>query len=262
MAAILFLVFVGLLIVCGWAVLAARKKEDAHPLVPALGAALVFMAGHAAVEVVFSAFDYLPVAFGVFALITLCCGDAIKKPAMNGKVKNVIVGTCAVLLAVFLGFLYNNMAARQVVRTVTFENLERAARMDKFEWADYLTSYVVSAQSDEADEEIRAKADQYALRLEKVSSNTIPVYLAEYYFETERPEKGFSMIEKYVGYVGSKEATWTAAFDVLEHYWDGTEEYREGVFHIYQLLQDRNEENMGTVTLEKSTMDFIERMGG
>lgn len=52
--------------------MAGAEKEGAGPSAgPCLGAALVFMAGHTAAEVIFANYAYLPVAFGVFVLVGL-----------------------------------------------------------------------------------------------------------------------------------------------------------------------------------------------
>ena len=67
------ILFVGMLGLCAAAVWKnLRRKEEADALAPALGAALVFMAGHGAVEVVISSCYYLPIALGVLGLICLC----------------------------------------------------------------------------------------------------------------------------------------------------------------------------------------------
>jgi len=256
------ILFVALLVVSAAAILRARKKEDMHPLVPALGAALAFMMGHAAMEVVFSAFDYIPIAFGVFALIDLCCGEAIPTRWLTKKVSGGILAGIAVLLMIFFGMLCSCMTARQMAAQTTFDSLERAAKMDKFEWADYALSYVVNAQGSDVDDKTRMKADQFADRLAKVDSNTIPIYLAEYYFFTDRMELAFDMVEKYVNYVSSKPATWETAFDVLEYHAQETPAYRERTLGIYQMLQDWNAANMGEIKLNQMTMDFITRMGG
>ena len=62
---------------------------------------MVFMAGHAAVELVFSAYHYLPIAFGVMAVIGLTCGEAIPKPKLKPKAQTVAAWTAAAMLTVF-----------------------------------------------------------------------------------------------------------------------------------------------------------------
>lgn len=256
-----FVLFIGLLASSGAAVWFARKREN--PLIPALGAALVFMAGHAATEVTFSTYAYLPIAFGVFALINLCCGDAIPLPELGGMAKNGVLAAIPALLIVFGVMLSGNMSAQRLASHATaFSDLDRAVSMDKFEWADYMLGYVNSTLTTETDETIRQQADAYAARLAQVDSNTVPIYLAEYYFSTGRTELGLEMVEKYVDYVSSDQNAWQNAFALLEGYETDSEVFRAGVVRIAGLLEDWNARNMGGVTLTEANLVFIARMGG
>ena len=251
--------FLGLLAVSAAAVWRGRRK----PLAPALGAALVFMAGHGAVELVFSTFPYLPIAFGVFAVIALCCGDAVPLPPRAGSAK-FRTGLALGILAVptlFGVLLACNITARGIANgTPGLSGLEQAVVLDPFEKADHMLTYVVRASQSEMTEETRQKADEYAVRLGKISSNTIPIYLAEYYFKTDRVELGFEMVEQYVNYVSSISSAWQEAFDLMEKYERDTEVYRAGVARIAQLLDAWNEENMGRVDLDGQALAFIARM--
>ncbi len=244
------------------AVLFERKKgADAHPLTPALGAALVFMAVHAATEVVFSSYPYLPVAFGVFALISLCCGDAIPKPKLNGRAKTVSLLVISALTAVYGVLLGCNLHARAVAGTgESFEAMEEAIALDRFEWADYALAYVEKAM--DGSEEVLAQADEYAQRLERLDSNTVPIHLASYYFRTGRPEKGIAMVEKYVDYVSSDQAAWQEAFDLLLQYEEDSDIYRGGVRRIAQMLDEWNAGNMGEIVIDENARALIERAGG
>lgn len=253
--------FVGLLAVSAAAIWFGRRREDFNPLIPALGAALVFMAGHAATEVTFSTYAYLPIAFGVFALINLCCGDAIPLPEMDKVVKSGILAAIPALLIVFGVMLAGNMSAQRLANHATsFDDLDRAVSMDKYEWADYMLGYVNSTLNAEVDEEIRKQADVYAARLAQIDSNTVPIYLAEYYFTTERPDMGLEMIEKYVNYVSSDQTAWQRAFQMLEQYDTGTEAYRAGVARIVDLLEEWNARNMGGIVLTEANQAFIARV--
>ena len=252
----LFLALLAVSAVCLWR---GRKR----PLAPALGAALVFMACHALVEFTFSIYCYLPMAFGVFAAISLCCGDTLPLPAwMEGKaVKNgAVLGICA-LLMLFAVLLGCNSAARGLVTDPSnLDQLERAAALDPFEKADYLLTYVIQAGSREGDGEVREKADEYAARLARLDSNSIPIYLAEYYLGTGRTEQGLEQAERYVGYVSADAAVWQKTFDLLEEYEEDTEQYRAGVRRVAELLDAWNAENLGRIELSGQTQAFIGRM--
>ncbi len=254
--------FVGLLAVSAWAILRTRRKEDAHFLVPALGAALVFMAAHAGVEVVFSFFAYLPVAFGVFALINLCCGDAVSLKGFSYKVKGWVTVAFAVILAVFTVLLLGNRFAASLVNTSpTFQSLEHAIKMDRYEWSAHMLSYVNSVGNAADVPEVQQKAEQYAAKLAELDSNVIPMYLAEFYFKRSDVEQGFAMIEKYVSYVSSNQEAWQRAFYILQDFAEDSDEYRAGVQRIHQMMEDWNAENMGQITLNEDNLEFLASLG-
>ena len=245
------------------AVLLERKKgEESHPLTPALGAALVFMAAHAATEVVFSAYPYLPIAFGVFLLISLCCGEALPRLRLSGRGQSIALLTVSGFIAIYSILLVCNLHARAVVEAEgSFEALDRAIALDRFEWADYALSYVSSVTDMEAPEEIQRQADRYAQRLERLDSNTVPIDLAHYYFQTGRIGKAMAMVEKYVSYVSSDAEAWQQAFDLMLRYEEDQEVYRAGVLRVAQLLDAWNAENMGKITVSESAQALIARAG-
>lgn len=257
---------IGLVLFVGTLLLAAaalwktwRKGALAHPLTACLGAALVFMAGHAAVEVVFSSAFYLPFAFGVFALISLCCGAAM--PCLPGKWKAQarMLRGLAVLVVVYVFLLVGNIYARTLLNLPTYDNMAFAISLDKFEWTDYMTSYVYSAYLEEdTSDAVMNQARGYAERLERVDSNTIPIYLAECYFAAGETEKAFQMLEKYVTYVASDDQTWNNAFSLIVRYVGDSEEYFAGVAKIYQTFQEWNEENMGSLVVDEMLLTAIQ----
>lgn len=260
--AIGLILFVGLLAVSAWAVLRSRRKEWGHFLTPALGAALVFMAGHAAVELVFSYYAYLPFAFGVFGLIGLCCGRNLNLSFLSAKVRSVAATAMLVVLAVFTVLLVGNLRGHALVKQeLTFQNLERAARMDKYEWSDHMLSYVMSADNARDIPEVQEKAEKYAERLAEVDSNTIPARLAGFYFRRGDTQRGFAMVEKFVDYVAASSETWQEVFYMLDAYAEDTAEYRAGVKNIYDRMVAWGAENMGEITLTEDNLNFLRSMG-
>lgn len=252
------ILFVGLFVACAATLLRARKAEKAHPMLPALGAALVFMAAHAAVEVVFSAYPYLPLAFGVVALIALCGAPAEVRERRRLK-SRAVLASCAAL-GIFGALLFCNMQAQSLARRATsMADLDQAIFFDRFEWADHMLSYVVNTIGVETDAATQRRADQYAEKLSGVSSNAIPLYLAQYYLSANRTQEGMEMVEKYVNYVSSNPDTWNDAFGLLEFYDAGDEAYRAGVARIYRLLREWNEANMGEITLSETAEAYIAR---
>ena len=260
------ILFVGMLAVALAAVIKSRRlpEETAHPLTAALGGALVFMAGHGAVEVVFSYYAYLPLALGVLGLITLCCGRTLPLPVKGQAVKRGVIWGPAVLMLLYGILIGGNLYAKSLVeRENSFDALESAIRLDRFEWADYMTSYVASSTGVEAEyTEIHEKAAQHAQRLKKVDSNTIPLYLAQYYFKLGDTEQGFAMVEKYVRYVSANAGAWQQAFDLVQGFYQAEDQaWLSGVEELYQLLIQWNQENMGSISLSQETMDWLTQLG-
>lgn len=256
--------FVGLLAVSMAAVWLERKKRElAHPLAPVLGAALVFMAGHAATEVILSNYAYLPAAFGVFVLVGLCCGEALPARFLKSRVKTGVLAGIAVMLIAFAVALWNNMSAADIIeQNPTLNGLARAAETDPFEWPDYMLTYVVNTMSPDIDDEVRQQADEYALRLSQLDSNLTPRYLADYYLSTGRVEQGIEMMVKYVTYVSADPDSWQSAFDILAQYETDDETYRAGVAQIKQLMDAWNAENMGELRVNEGTQAFLARVLG
>ena len=251
------ILFLGLLVVCCVAVWKSRKEK---PFAPVLGAALVFMAGHAATEVVFSYFAYLPMAYGTFALIELCCGDAVKRPRLSTLAKRISMALIAVLIFIYCLFVICNISAKNLIqREPTLNSVSRAMSLDKFEWADYALAYVTNTMGDNVGTNVRVQADQYAERLAKVNSNTTPIYLAQYYFTTGRTEKGFEMLEKYVDYLASDTKAWQAAFDMARELPADSDVYKSGMTRLAAKLDAWNAENLGTILLDQETEAFLEQ---
>lgn len=257
-----FILFVGLIVVSAIAVLKSRKREQAHPLTPALGAALVFAALHAFMEVSFSYYCSLPILFCLFGLINLCCGESIARPALSKKVKGGALAVIGLYMVVFLVLLCGNLTARSMSsKTPTFNTLVKAVDMDRYERADYMLSYVISSSNATDYPEIQEQAAEYAERLEKISSNTIPIYLAEYYFRNSDPDKAMSMVEKYVAYVSGNPDAWKQAFNLLQRFYDGSAEFRDGVLHIAQMLADYNATSLEEIVLSEENRAFLAQFG-
>lgn len=259
------ILFVGVLVTALIAIIKSRRKpeEESHPLTAALGGALIFMAGHAAVEIVFSYYSYLPLAFGVFGLIALCCGQTMPLSFVKEGVRKGIAWVLAALVLAYTVLLCCNLYAKSLVnRRGSFDSLEQAITLDRFEWADYMLSYVLSSMhTGAATEKIQFKAAQYAEKLQKVDSNTIPLYLAQYYFEQEDNTQVFAMLNKYTDYVAADPDTWQQSFNLIMQYYQEDPTYLEGVPALYQKMLDWNAEHMGTLTLSDGVMGWLEQFG-
>ena len=255
------LLFVGIFAACGVSIWRARRKDGFDPMVSALGGALVFMAAHGGAEVDFSMYSYLPIAFVTFGLIGLCTQDAMPKIKKERALQTGATLGISALLAVFGLLLVGNMqAAALAAREPTMGDLAKAAKLDKFEWADYMLSYVVSSVNNQVEDDVRIQADQYAERLSRVDSNSIPFYLADYYLTLGQMESGMRMLEKYTDYTASDSQTWQNAFDLLEWHAVDTEQFRTEAERLAARMDAWNQENLGTVALSEKNLAFLERI--
>ena len=256
--------FLFMLFVCAAAIwFERRKKEECHPLTPALGAALVFMAGHALMEVNFSYYAYLPIAFAVIALIALCCGDAIPVSGLlTEKVKGRTIFGCAVLVAVFAYFLFGNLyAAGLVARKPSMVTLVEAAERDKFEYADHMLSYVINSENFPDNQTVQIQAAEYAVELAKLDSNSVPIYLSAYYFYWGDIDTAIDMLEKYLRYCASDERAWAQAINVLKRNYSGSDKYHDGVERLVDFYKEWTSNNIGTVNLSDSDQLFLATFG-
>lgn len=247
--------FVGLLTLSGIAIL--RAKKERHPFRPALGALLVYMAIHACTEVVFSVGFYLPLAFGVFALIGLCCGHTLP---FSKKLRTASVAATGTLLLTFTVLLGCNLYAAGIGHNAkTLEDFRKAEQLDPFEWTDYAISFVANAPAQNTPE-VLAQAEKYVARLDREQSNNIHFYLARYCFATGQMERGMEMALKQAKATVSSSQWWNSIFVLLYEYDDGSEAYRSGVQNLVDLMNQWNEENMGRIVLDEAVQSYVDHV--
>ena len=251
------LLFVGLIVLSAIMVLRSAKREDRHPFLPALGALLVFMGIHAGVEVIFSSGFYLPLAFGVFALIGLCCGQELKIPQ---KIKILSMATAGILIVTMTILLGCNLRAADIGHHATsMKHFQQAAALDPFEWTDYAISYVSNAPT-QGSKEILEQAEEYVVRLDRHQSNTIHYHLAKFCFETGQMERGMEMAYQQAEATISSSQWWNKLFLLLYEYDDGCEAYRSGVQDLIDLMEQWNDENIGKIVLDDGIHDYVNDM--
>lgn len=247
--------FVGLLALSGIAIL--RAKKERHPFRPALGALLVYMAIHACTEVVFSVGFYLPLAFGVFALIGLCCGHTLPFPKKLRTASVAVVGALLLTFTVLLGC--NLYAAGIGHNAKTLEDFRKAEQLDPFEWTDYAISFVANAPAQNTPE-VLAQAEKYVARLDKEQSNNIHFYLARYCFATGQMERGMEMALKQAKATVSSSQWWNSIFVLLYEYDDGSEAYRSGVQNLVDLMNQWNGKNIGKIVLDEAVQSYVDHV--
>lgn len=257
-----FILFVGILVVSAVAVWRCRRKESFHPMVPALGALLVFMAVHAGVEVVFSVFYYLPIAFGVFALISICCADGLTVPALGKKLRSGVCIACAALILVDGVFLLCNMEARRIAENDRdYDAFKKAVALDAYEWTDFALTYILSASQNDVEPEVLEQAEKYVRRIEsKGQSNIAYLYLTEYCLNLGDIPRAMEMAEKHVNCVAPDSGAWNTLLGLLESFEVDSDEFRAGIQRLMDFKDKWNSENIGTIRLNSTAQTFVDRV--
>lgn len=240
-----------------------KKEQDeaasGHTMAAALGATLLFMMIHAAVEVDFSNGYFLCFGYGAFAVLHLACGELVPVPKLDEKWRRYPVWAAALGLAVFGVLVGMNMRAGVLATQGSYDTVERAAELDPYEWADHKLSYVYSASAEEElTDDMKATMYEYLDDLEKLNSNSVPRYLAQCYFNLGNVNKGFAMLEKYVDYTPSNPETWENSFRLVLDYDDGSTDYfLPGAAALKAKLDAWNEANLGAITLSEEVLAYL-----
>ena len=229
-------------------------------LTPALGASIIFMAGHAATDVDFSFFAFLPIAFGVLVMVNLCCGSAL--PSLSEKPEKIVFIISSVLCCIFMIFLVLNVYARnQVDNSTKLETLDFAEKLDYFEWTEASAIYtnIAAENYDTLSQSRKNSAEHHAARLAKNNIYDL-IYPAAYYFATGRAEEAFDALEGFLDYARSDDHAWNTAFDLLRKNESEDGKYLDGVRTVIGKLDAWNEINWGKTELTEESAAFVERM--
>lgn len=240
-----------------------RERSEAQPMASALGALLLFLMIHAAVEVIFSNGYFLPFGMGALAVINLTCGQTLPLRRAGDKTRRWMVRAEGLGLVAFVVLLTMNLWAAQLARRGTYDAAAQAAEVDPYEWADHKLAYVYNASAEEAlPENMQETLTRYMADLEKLNSNSVPKYLAEAYFNLGDVEKGFAMLEKYVDYTASDPATWDTSFRIVMQHSDGSEAFRQGAAQLRDKLEHWNQQNLGAITLSEDVTAYLNELLG
>ena len=240
-----------------------RERTEAQSMAPALGALLLFLMIHAAVEIIFSSGYFLPFGFGALAVINLTCGQTLPLRWAGDKTRRWMVRAEGLGLVVFVVLLTMNLWAAQLAQRGTYDAAAQAAEVDPYEWADHKLAYVYNASAEEAlPENMQETLARYMANLEKLNSNAVPKYLAEAYFNLGDVEKGFAMLEKYVDYTSSDPATWDTSFRIVMQHSDDSAAFRQGAAQLRDKLERWNRQNLGAITLSEDVTAYLNELLG
>lgn len=240
-----------------------RERTETQTMTSALGALLLFLMIHAAVEVIFSNGYFLPFGLGALAVINLTCGQMLPLRRAGDKARRWMVRAEGLGLVAFVVLLTMNLWAAQLARRGTYDAAAQAAEVDPYEWADHKLAYVYNASAEEAlPENMQETLVRYMADLEKLNSNSAPKYLAEAYFNLGNVEKGFAMLEKYVDYTSSDPNTWDTSFRIVMQHSNGSEAFRQGAAQLLEKLERWNQQNLGAITLSEDVTAYLNELQG
>lgn len=255
--------FGGLLISSFIAILRTRKMGDAaHPLTACLGAALVFMAGHAAVEVVFSSHIYLPLAFGVFALISLCCGNSLPLPGRLQAAQKPFFRVLAGLMGIYCLLLGGSSISQLTISQLpSYQNYSLGITLDRFNRSTYMMAYVYNACfSQDTPDSVMEQAWKYAKELEESQDPYTCYSLACAYFAAGETDSGMRMLQRYISLAPSRPNTWTNVFTSLTTDLPEGSDYQAEISEMYQQYQTWNEQNLGMLQVDTALLAQVQSL--
>lgn len=287
--------FVGILASSAWLFWKGRRSKDPSPLLPALGAALVFMVLQATMQVDFSNRSFLIVAFGVFGLLNAAGTELAeperaqipvprameaprkgkkkaqpepeapaapqpeeKKPVpgrLNRALHRAYPAFGALCALVLCCHFYTNWHATSGSGDL-FARLDRAVVTDPLYKTDYLRTYMLYGMQSK-DAKVLASLDEHADRLAAQHMNSEPHYAIEYFFAVGETDKAVDALLDHLSFNRSRSAAWQYAFDLLFQYYDGTDEYQMLARRVADALDAWEAQAMEPVQLSDMNRTYL-----
>ncbi len=261
-----FLLYMGAIV----ALLAAmwkKRKAEREGTYPMLWACMTMILLHSAMEVTMSTAVYLPFAFGIFALVTVTCGDTLALRNRHAVLAGQLgIGLSGILYAVLI--VGNIVATTLTAGGTSFSNLLSAYRVDVFSGNDYAVSYVYNAiGTSYAD--VEENADRMANRLKTKPSNSAFPYVITYFLKTGDLDAALEAAEYALRYNWSSLTAWDEVISSFRKAFTMTpvgnpymgpegKELAAGVMKLYDLLEERNRECLDRAELSQENWDFTD----
>lgn len=287
--------FVGILALSAVLFWKGRRSKEPSPLLPALGAALVFMVLQATMQVDFSTHSFLMVAFGVFALLNVA-GTELAEPertqipvprameaprkgkkkaqpepeapaapqpgekkAAPGRFSRVLHRAYPVFGAlcalVLCAHFYCNWNVYNGSGEV-YTRLDRAVVLDPLHKINYLQTYLLYGMRTE-NAGVRQTLEDRAEKLAVERMNAEPNYAVEYFFTAGETDKAVDALLDHLSFNRSRSAAWQYAFDLLFQYYDGTDEYQMLARRVADALDAWEAQAMEPVQLSDMNRTYL-----
>lgn len=289
--------FVGMLCASGRLLWLGRKRETVSPLLSALGAALVFMALQAVMQVDFSTHSFLPFAFGVFALINVAGTElsapvfkpisapaarrgkgkkaAVSKPGSaedvpealetkeeapwRGKARVGLRWAYPVLGVLCTLILSLHFYTQWHVFSGSGDGYQRLARAAVTDPL-YRVNYwqtYLYHGMNSDSAQARQSLPKYAEKLTKERMNCDPNYAVEYYFYAGETEAAVDALLDHLAYNRVRSDAWQYAFDLLLDHYDGSDEYQAQALRVAEAMDAWNAQAMEQVELTPTNLTYL-----
>ncbi len=204
-----FILYVSLIISLLIPLFKCRSKKKEAPF---LFGALLMIIFHCSVDFSMSFPEFICLAFVIFALISANCDSEIKvKESVKKYPLFAIIGVTFVFSILLIGNISANLSLRS--SNLTLDTLKNSVGIDVYEKNDLMLSYVMASVQFMDDEEVQNTAKDYLVSLENAKSNSISLYLTEYYITVGDNEKSFEMFNRYIDYSLYDQANWNNAIN-------------------------------------------------
>ena len=246
--------YISILCTCIYSLFKSRKTNNLAPML--FGASMMIII-HGANEFSMSSIHFLPFAFAIFALIAVTSDTKISKLNTHCSKIFITIVSCMIIFSLLLG---GNILANIKIKSgsLTFDSLEQCTKIDIYEHNDYMLSYILSSNGVE-DEHIKKVTQKYLSKLEKTESNTISLYLAEYYINLNNPTKAFEQINLYIECSLYDPNTWNNAFNKyfntlrnmnnISNFYDNRDIYIEQIESLLRKLDEVNQSSISEITI-------------
>ncbi len=266
---------------------------------PALCAELAMNTLNMLWDVPMSLTPFLSMIYVHYALIAACCEEplelvrkeaaeaqSIKKgskkqakaqrereSSLDAAGRVVCISLCSFFILTLCGNIY---AVRlRSTENVTYEQFLRhvdlGTKIDLYEYNDSLLAYVMAVKQNDTDGSHRAQADEKAAQLAKAYSNSLPLYLMDYYTATGQYARAIDEAMLAAEYSKVDAAVWNRAINLLRSSLLNSGESSpllggDGSLLLDKLLaycgiyQTVNETTLGGLRLSEGSVQFFEKV--
>ena len=96
-----------------------------------------------------------------------------------------------------------------------------------------------------------------------MTSNTIPLYLIEYYFAVNDVPSAMAMAEKHATYLSASSDAWNNLFHLLLNYtYSSDPAFREGSLRLIEILDHQNAVGINQIQLDDASKVFLDLISG